>query len=81
MYKRQEVTIVGDRTGALKSWFDAHTESVVFLRPDRCIAAACIAQLSPETSVSLFKVLSLSGTTATEGGVNPSATGSVLYVP
>ena len=38
-----DVVIVGDRTGALKSWFDAHTDSVLFLRPDRCIAGACIA--------------------------------------
>ena len=38
-----DVVIVGDRTGALKSWFDTHTDSVLFLRPDRCIAGACIA--------------------------------------
>jgi 3-(3-hydroxy-phenyl)propionate hydroxylase len=54
-----EVTIVGDRTGALKSFFDAHAESVLFLRPDRCIAGACIAQLAPELSTALFDVLSL----------------------
>jgi 3-(3-hydroxy-phenyl)propionate hydroxylase len=59
----QEVTIVGDRTGALKSFFDAHVESVLFLRPDRCIAGACIAQLAPELSTSLFDVLCL-----TQGG-------------
>lgn len=52
-----EVVIVGDRTGALKAWFDAHTESVLFLRPDRCIAGACIAQLAPELSAVLFDVL------------------------
>jgi 3-(3-hydroxy-phenyl)propionate hydroxylase len=55
-----DVVIVGDRTGALKSWFDAHAESVLFLRPDRCIAGACIAQLAPELSTSLFEVLCLS---------------------
>lgn len=55
-----DVVIVGDRTGALKSWFDAHAESVLFLRPDRCIAGACIAQLAPELSMSLFEVLCLS---------------------
>lgn len=55
-----DVVIVGDRTGALKSWFDAHAESVLFLRPDRCIAGACIAQLAPELSASLFEVLCLS---------------------
>ena len=54
-----EVTIVGDRTGALKGFFDAHAESVLFLRPDRCIAGACIAQLAPELSTALFDVLCL----------------------
>jgi 3-(3-hydroxy-phenyl)propionate hydroxylase len=58
-----DVVVVGDRTGALKSWFDTHTDSVLFLRPDRCIAGACIAQRAPEVSASLFKVLHL-----TQGG-------------
>jgi len=69
-----DVVIVGDRTGALKSWFDAHTESVLFLRPDRCIAGACIAQRAPEVSASLFKVLCL-----TQGGGN-GATRPLLHV-
>jgi 3-(3-hydroxy-phenyl)propionate hydroxylase len=59
----RDVAVVGDRTGALKSWFDTNTDSVLFLRPDRCIAAACIAQRAPELSASLFKVLHL-----TQGG-------------
>ena len=73
-----DVVIVGDRSGGLKSWFDTQTESVLFLRPDRCIAGACIAQLASEVSTSLFKVLYL-----TQGGGSRSdgVTGSVLYVP
>ena len=73
-----DVVIVGDRTGALKAWFDAHTDSVLFLRPDRCIAGACIAQRAPELSASLFKVLHL-----TQGGGASSHgdTDAVLYVP
>ncbi|POY02339.1 3-(3-hydroxyphenyl)propionate hydroxylase [Mycobacterium kansasii] len=72
-----DVVVVGDHTGDLKSWFDAHGESVVFLRPDRCIAGACIAQLAPELSASLVKALTLTP----RGGDFQSATGSVLYVP
>ena len=69
-----DVTIVGDRTGQLKAFFDTHKESVLFLRPDRCIAAAGIAQLAPEMSASLFDVLTL-----TPGGNH--AASPVLYVP
>jgi 3-(3-hydroxy-phenyl)propionate hydroxylase len=74
-----DVVIVGDRTGALKSWFDNHTESVLFLRPDRCIAGACIAQRAAEVSASLFDVLHLR-----QGGgerFHDGKPGSVLYVP
>jgi 3-(3-hydroxy-phenyl)propionate hydroxylase len=74
-----DVLIVGDRTGDLKSWFDAHTESVLFLRPDRCVAGACIAALAPELSASLLDVLTLTPLSLTPGG--DRATGPVLYVP
>lgn len=71
-----DVLIVGDRAGDLKAWFDSHKESVLFLRPDRCIAGASIAQLAPELSVSLFDALALTP----GGGESHSATGSLLYV-
>ena len=71
-----DVVVVGDR-GGLKSWFDAHQESVLFLRPDRCIAGACIAQLAPDLSASLLDALTL----IPGGGDFQSGTGSVLYVP
>ena len=70
-----DVTIVGDRTGALKRFFDAHAESVLFIRPDRCIAAACPAQLSDETSTRLFDVLCL-----TMGGESRVPDRPVLHV-
>ncbi|WP_407687235.1 bifunctional 3-(3-hydroxy-phenyl)propionate/3-hydroxycinnamic acid hydroxylase [Mycobacterium sp. HUMS_1102779] len=71
-----DVVVVGDRNGGLKSWFDAHRESVLFLRPDRCIAAACIAQRAPELSTALLDVLTLEP----RGGEVQSDTGSVLHV-
>ncbi|ORW96606.1 3-(3-hydroxyphenyl)propionate hydroxylase [Mycobacterium sp. IEC1808] len=71
-----DVVIVGDRNGGLKAWFDTHRESVLFLRPDRCIAGACIAQRAPELSARLFDALALKP----GGGELPSDTGSVLYV-
>ncbi|MGB3474521.1 MAG: bifunctional 3-(3-hydroxy-phenyl)propionate/3-hydroxycinnamic acid hydroxylase [Mycobacterium sp.] len=76
------ITIVGDRTGALKAWFDRHSESVLFLRPDRCIAAACIAQRAPEVSSRLFSALSLKPTALpAQGGDRTDDTGPVLHVP
>jgi 3-(3-hydroxy-phenyl)propionate hydroxylase len=72
-----DVVVIGDRAGALKSWFDVYTDSVLFVRPDRCIAGACIAQRAPEVSASLFDVLCL-----TQGGGSSSHgdTGPVLHV-
>jgi 3-(3-hydroxy-phenyl)propionate hydroxylase len=74
-----EVVIVGDRTGALKSFFDTQTDSVLFLRPDRCIAGACVAQRAPELSAQLAAALSLTPK-APAGGDTDGETGSVLYV-
>jgi 3-(3-hydroxy-phenyl)propionate hydroxylase len=72
-----DVVVVGDRGGGLKSWFDTHSESVVFLRPDRCIAGACIAQRAPDLSAALIDALTLTP----GGGDFRSDTGAVLYVP
>jgi 3-(3-hydroxy-phenyl)propionate hydroxylase len=72
-----DVVVVGDRGGGVKSWFDTHPESVVFLRPDRCIAGACIAQRAPELSTALLDALTLTP----GGGDRRSGSGSVLYVP
>lgn len=55
-----EVLVVGD-LGRLKTWFDGHTESVVFLRPDRCVAAVSIAQEASDVSRKLATALAISG--------------------
>ncbi|TCN50807.1 3-(3-hydroxy-phenyl)propionate hydroxylase [Rhodococcus sp. SMB37] len=51
-----DVTVVGD-PGQLKAWFDAHRESVLFLRPDRFVAAAGIAQDASLLSTQLLSAL------------------------
>jgi 3-(3-hydroxy-phenyl)propionate hydroxylase len=53
-----EVLVVGD-PGPLKTWFDGHRESVVFLRPDRCVAAASVAQRASATTRRLMTALAL----------------------
>ena len=74
-----DVIVVGDRTGALKKFFDTQTDSVLFLRPDRCVAGSCIAQRAPELSADLFHALALTPRDG-EGGESHGATGSVLHV-
>lgn len=54
-----EVLVVGDRLGQFKAWFDTHEESVLFLRPDRFVAAACVAQRASEKALALTRALSL----------------------
>ncbi|MBH0781102.1 bifunctional 3-(3-hydroxy-phenyl)propionate/3-hydroxycinnamic acid hydroxylase [Nocardia bovistercoris] len=66
-----DVLVVGDRTGGLKRFFDGQLDSVLFLRPDRCIAGSSIAQHAPELSAALIDALAL-----TTGG--PDAAGPVL---
>lgn len=54
--------VVGDTTGQLKSWFDVHAAGVVFLRPDRFVAAACLAQQAPKALAAVLESMSASGT-------------------
>lgn len=44
-----EVLVVGDHTGLLKKWFDDRPTPLVFLRPDRFVAGACLTQNAPAT--------------------------------
>ena len=37
-----DVTVIGDATGRLKSWFDTHPVGFVIVRPDRYVAAAAL---------------------------------------
>ena len=40
--------VVGDITNSLKSWFDVRSVGAVIVRPDRFVAAACLAQELPK---------------------------------
>lgn len=70
-----DVVVVGDATGELKAWFDGHAESVLFLRPDRCVAGAGIAQLAPELSAAVLDVLAVK-----QGGDSHHDARPVLHV-
>ena len=44
-----DVLVLGDHTGRLKKWFDDRPTPLVFLRPDRFVAGACLTQHAPAT--------------------------------
>jgi 3-(3-hydroxy-phenyl)propionate hydroxylase len=50
--------VVGDVDGSLKSWFDTRGVGVVFLRPDRFVAAVCLAQVAPQALDALLAAMS-----------------------
>ena len=52
------VTVVGDAHGRLKRWFDDKPAGVVFLRPDRFVAAACLAQRTSATLAAVLEAMS-----------------------
>jgi 3-(3-hydroxy-phenyl)propionate hydroxylase len=54
-----EVTVIGDATGRLKSWFDTHPVGVVIVRPDRYVAAAALSQHASSVTASLATALHL----------------------
>jgi 3-(3-hydroxy-phenyl)propionate hydroxylase len=53
------VTVVGDRNGRLKAWFDHHPVGFVVIRPDRYVAAAALAQDASRVVAALAQALSL----------------------
>ena len=52
-----DTVAVGDYTGRLKDWFSAHADSVIIVRPDRFVAAACGPQQVNSTTRALMKKL------------------------
>lgn len=50
--------VAADRTGDIKRWFDDRPTPVVFLRPDRFVAAAGLAQDAPALLDSLLTAIS-----------------------
>ena len=54
-----EHVLVGDRDGALRTWFNTHPIPMVFIRPDRIIAAGCQPMDAPATVHRLAERLAL----------------------
>lgn len=53
-----DTTVLGDVDGRIKRWFDDKPVSTLFLRPDRVIAAECLAIEAPETAAAVLAAAS-----------------------
>ncbi|MGO4188647.1 bifunctional 3-(3-hydroxy-phenyl)propionate/3-hydroxycinnamic acid hydroxylase [Pseudarthrobacter sp. TAF60_1] len=53
-----DVIVVGDAEGRLKKWFDDRPTPVLFIRPDRFVAGACLAQDAPRTLSAILTAMS-----------------------
>jgi 3-(3-hydroxy-phenyl)propionate hydroxylase len=54
-----DVTVIGDATGRLKTWFDTHPVGFVVVRPDRYVAAAAVTQHATSVTTALATALDL----------------------
>ncbi|MDT2006170.1 bifunctional 3-(3-hydroxy-phenyl)propionate/3-hydroxycinnamic acid hydroxylase [Rhodococcus opacus] len=63
-YMDPEVLVVGDHTGRLKKWFDDRPTPLVFLRPDRFVAGACLTQDAPATLDAILRSMAFTGRSA-----------------
>jgi 3-(3-hydroxy-phenyl)propionate hydroxylase len=71
-----DVTVIGDSTGRLKSWFDTHPVGFVIVRPDRYVAAAALAQHGSTVVSSLATAIHLTPTHVTAGDHHVARPGS-----
>ncbi|MFE7415887.1 bifunctional 3-(3-hydroxy-phenyl)propionate/3-hydroxycinnamic acid hydroxylase [Rhodococcus sp. NPDC057529] len=63
-YMDNDVLVVGDHTGRLKKWFDDRPTPLVFLRPDRFVAGACLTQHAPATLDAILHAMAFTGSPA-----------------
>ncbi len=60
------VLVLGDHTGRFKEWFDDRPTPIVFLRPDRFVAGACLAQHAPATLDAILESMHFTGRPASD---------------
>jgi 3-(3-hydroxy-phenyl)propionate hydroxylase len=56
------VTIIGDSSGSLKTWFDTRPIGCLLLRPDHFIAGACLAQDGDRMIAAVLQSMDFTGT-------------------
>ncbi len=55
--ENDDVLTLGDSEHAIRAWFGKTNDSMVFLRPDKFVAAIAIPQISEQTSQAIFEKL------------------------
>ena len=60
-YMGDDVLVLGDHTGRVKKWFDDRPTPMIFLRPDRFVAGACLTQHGPATLDAILESMSFVG--------------------
>ncbi|MGJ9404470.1 bifunctional 3-(3-hydroxy-phenyl)propionate/3-hydroxycinnamic acid hydroxylase [Arthrobacter sp. KK5.5] len=65
----EDVLVLGDHTGRMKKWFDDRPTPLVFLRPDRFVAGACLTQNAPATLDAILRSMAFTGKPAAHGAV------------
>lgn len=55
------VLVLGDHTGRMKKWFDERPTPMIFLRPDRFVAGACLHQNGPATLQAILDSMGRAG--------------------
>ncbi|WP_431710273.1 bifunctional 3-(3-hydroxy-phenyl)propionate/3-hydroxycinnamic acid hydroxylase [Glutamicibacter uratoxydans] len=74
-----DVLVLGDHTGRLKKWFDDRPTPMIFLRPDRFVAGACLNQDGPQTLEAILEALHFRGPVSNPGTVSvPDDASSLL---
>lgn len=60
-YMGDDVLVLGDHTGVMKKWFDDRPTPMVFLRPDKFVAGACLNQDGPATLDAILESMRFTG--------------------
>lgn len=68
-----DVLVLGDHTGRLKKWFDDRPTPLIFLRPDRFVAGACLTQNAPATLDAILASMSFIEPAPVEGRIETSS--------
>ncbi|MGY5319482.1 bifunctional 3-(3-hydroxy-phenyl)propionate/3-hydroxycinnamic acid hydroxylase MhpA [Neomicrococcus lactis] len=78
-YMDEDVIVLGDHTGRMKKWFDDRPTPMIFLRPDRFVAGACLNQHGPATLEAILSALKFKQGTGAPSDFVPAGVRGASY--